>query len=419
MNTFLTFFEAIYTRFCMRFRLLFIFFLFVCVQLNAQSLFEEGHYKDFQEITHQGLISIYSVTDSKPYFFFKEKHRSSPDTVYKNTISEIRVSGFKFVRRDVEVLAVDADPINEENFTKKSLLLRVELEGEATLYSGPENSESIFYFSVPNQMTKQLLYSQYLRYDGQIARNNEFRDQLTNIFSCGEIDLSSLKYEKSQLMNIFTQYNECVNSKFETYEGIPPLSSKYLNVGIGFGLSPYFIQSRSNILNREIGYFSDITPYFEIDLEYLIPTLKNRIGFFITSGYLKFSDRDERILLGTSQEIDLHYQVIQSTFGVRGHWLINNNLKLQGEVGLGKDYEIGKGISIDYKIDGRGYTDFNETKLTGHLSGGVGINVFNRYIVEAKFKHFNTKISGLSSEQRVNQSIFTIGFKYLLKSYYK
>ncbi|MEQ8523186.1 hypothetical protein [Gracilimonas sp.] len=402
----------------MRYFFLLILFVTGAGHIFAQPLFEQGHYYDLGQNKTEGLISIYSVIDENPYFLFKKKHRGKQDTVFFRDVSEINVSDFKFIRKDTKVLTVE-EAANDSAFTEESLLLRVEVEGEATLYSVKSGDDYTFYFSMPGQMPEQLIYAQYFRSDGRLARDNAFREQLASSLQCGSYDFSFLRYNKEQLITAFSDYNNCVQEKFKRYTGIPSLSAKYLNVGISYGRSKYFVESTNVILDTENARFTGTTPYIEADVEYLIPSLKNRIGFFFTGGYVKFSDSDERILLGTQQVIDLEYQVIQSTIGVRGYWPVNNALKLYGELGLGKDFESGKGISINYEVDGRGYQDFDNTRLTGHLTGGIGIAFFNRYIIQAKFKHLDTQVSGRSSDQRVKQALFMVGFKYLLKSYYK
>lgn len=384
----------------------------------SQALFEDGHYIDLKGTKHTGLISINSITDTQPYLLFKTEYRSDPDTIAYSDVGEIRVSDFKFSRQNTRSLATGTT-LDDSVFVQKSLLLKVELEGEATLYSKQSGAEYTFYFSVPGRSTSELFYSQYVRNDGRVARDNKFREQLAKSLTCGSPNLTSLKYEKEQLIRLFSAYNKCKQSEFRTYTGIPALSFKYLNIGLSVGTSPYFIESTNTVLDTENARFADATPYIEADIEYLIPSLNNRIGFFATGGYLNFSDSDQRTLLGASQNIRLEYQVIQSTIGVRGYWPVNNTFKLSAELGLGKDYEVGKGISIDYEADDSGYQDFTKTRLTGHLTGGIGIAFFNRYIIQGKFKHLNSQISSRSSDQRVKQSFFMIGFKYLLKSYYK
>ncbi len=397
---------------------LFLIFAAFSTAADAQALFEDGYYIDLNGTKHAGLISINSITDTQSFLLFKTEHRSDPDTIDFNDVSKIRVSGFKFSRQNVRTLATGTS-LDDSVFKEKSLLLKVEVEGKATLYSKQNGETYTFYFSVHGRPTSELFYAQYLRNDGRVARDNKFREQLAKSLTCGNTNLTSLKYEKEQLIRFFSAYNKCEQSDFKTYTGIPALSFKYLNIGLSAGTSPYFIESTNTILDTENARFADNTPYIEADIEYLIPSLNNRFSFFATGGYLNFSDFDQRTLLGTYQNIRLEYQVIQSTIGVRGYWPINNTFKLSAELGLGKDYEVGKGISIDYEEDDRGYQDFTSTRLTGHLTGGVGISFLNRYIIQAKFKHLNSQISSRSSDQRVNQAIFIFGFKYLLKSYYK
>jgi hypothetical protein len=387
-------------------------------EVVSQPLFEEGYYLDLEKNKHEGLISLNSIIDHHSYILFKNTHRAKPDTIFKNNVHEVKVSNFRFVRENVRMLATGTT-LKDSLFVEQSLLLQVEMEGEATLYSRQVNEDHTFYFSLPGRTTEQLYYLEYVRSDGKVARDNAFREQLMAAMNCNEVQLAFLKYEITQLLSAFSDFNACKKSDFKTYNGLQGLSFKYLNIGMGVGTSPYFIESTNTIEDTEIARFTGNTPYIEADIEYLIPSLSNRIGFFITGGYLKFSDSDERVLLGTEQNIELDYQVFQSTIGVRGYWPFNNTLKLYGEVGLGKDFEIGKGISIDYSVEGRGYQDFENTKLTGHLTGGLGIAFYNRYMVEAKFKHLNTQISSRSSDQRVKQAFLMIGFKYLLKSYYK
>lgn len=406
------------TKVLMRAFYLFVLAVAFSSAAASQPLFEDGYYIDLKDTKHSGLVSINSITDTQPYLLFKTEYRADPDTVAFSDVGEIRVSDFKLIRKLTETLVIE-EATNDSSFIEQSLLLRVEVEGEATLYSTQSDDRYTFYFSLPGQKPVQLIYALYIRSDGRLVRDNTFRNQLAKNLLCGNPDFSSLRYNKEQLIKAFSDYNECIKSEFKRYTGIPTLSSRYLNIGLGLGSSKYFVESTNNIFGTEIAKFTGTAPYIEAEIEYLLPSLKNRIGFFFSAGYLNISDKDERAVFGTPLQIDLDYQVIQSTIGVRGYWPIHNAFKLFGELALGKDFETQKGISIDYSVNDRGHQDFESTRLTGHVTGGIGIAFFNRYIIQGKFKHLNSQISSRSSDQRVKHSVFMIGFKYLLKSYYK
>lgn len=403
----------------MRYTILFLFFIsLLSFQANAQEMFERGYYINSGQTKVEGLISLNSVTNSEPFILFKSTHKSDADTVFHKHINELKVSGFKYIRNETRILSSEST-LEEEKFFRQNKLLKVELEGRAVLYSIEKDEKYTFYYSVPGQVPEQLVYAQYIRNDGQTARKNTFRDQLSENVNCGDQNFSSLRYNRFELINVFKAYNECSDSDYKTYQGIPALSWKYLNIGLGTGISGNFVESTNTVLDTEIARFSTIAPYFEVDVEYLLPSINNRIGFFFTGGYLQFSDSDQRTILGSPQTIDLTYEVIQTSIGVRGYLPLGNQVKAHAELGFGRDFEVGKGISIDYELGGNGYNDFNDPQMNGHLTGGLGLTVFNRYILEAKFRHLNTRLSDISSDQKVKQGILTIGFKYLLKSYYK
>jgi hypothetical protein len=82
-----------------------------------------------------------------------------------------------------------------------------------TFYEG-ENLSGIS-IAVDNSNVKQLIYKRYLDADNRVTKNYGFRKQLLDSLQCQSLslaDVEKIEYDKHDLIDFFTKYNQCQNS---------------------------------------------------------------------------------------------------------------------------------------------------------------------------------------------------------------
>ncbi len=402
----------------MKWHILCILFALIPIISFAQGLIEPGYYIDLKGQKHKGQFLFKKVEQEYPSFFlFKKDAKSLVDTLHVEQIAELEVLDFHYLRTEAKMYDTEATTtISEPNFKIVSLLLKTEERGNASLFSYLLDGKITFFLSVADEQPEQLIYQEFLRQDNRTSTNTRFRYQLEQKLTCTTGSFNEIRYTKEALTKTVSEYNSCTGNASEVYSGFPGLSSRYLNIGLSAGASAYFIESYQTVLNNEMVHYSDVyLPQFGFELEYLIPSLTNRFSVFLNGDYQQFEGEKKIYAQGSSQTATLSYQAITTTAGIRAYFKLNDRTRVFADLGYGKDFEVGKGISISYSVS----RDFDEPKLSGHLTGGLGLVLLNRYVIEAHFKHLSTSISDSRSNQRVVQSLFTLNLKYLLKSYYK
>jgi hypothetical protein len=385
----------------------------------AQGLIEPGYYIDIKGEKHQGYFVINDVQQSyPPYFLFIKKRASAPDTLYNSQLAEVKVLDFHYERRQVKIYDAQATTnISEPKFKQTTIFLKTELQGHASLFSYMLDEKFTYFLGVGDEKPIQLIYQEFLKQGNRTSTNVRFQFQMKEQLTCSKsIKFDELKYRRKDLIRALSADNKCMASDYHVYSGLSGLSFKYLNIGVIGGVSALNLESTQVLLKTQMAHFSPVQlPQFGLELEYLIPPFSNRFSLFINGQYQHFSDEKEVNAEGSDQMATLNYQTIQASAGVRAHFRVKEYARVFLDLGYGKDFEVGDGISIHYTIS----NPFKTPQLPGHLTGGVGLALLNRYIIEARFKHLNNTLSGPEAHQRVVQSLFSLNVKYLLKSYYK
>ena len=164
----------------------------------------------------------------------KASKNAFPD--YLN-IDKIKEFGYKNVSRQekfiyTEVLVDNSKSekvnVNEKQFIdwkKRKMLLKVQTEGNANLYSIEDGNSEIFFFNTALQENiQQLLYKQYKANSNSeeeiIVEDNTFKKQLHLAASCWgnkqnmSYRIKNLVYKRSTLISYFESYNKRCGSNY-------------------------------------------------------------------------------------------------------------------------------------------------------------------------------------------------------------
>lgn len=206
---------------------LFIIFLMLSINSYSQIVFEKGYI-------------IHNTGEKKTCLIKNIDWESNPTEIeYKiSDAGEVKIatidniqgfgvdnySKFTKVTIDIDRSTENLNQMGTERnptFRKETLFLKTLVEGEATLYEYADGNLKRYFFSIGNQPVKQLIFKSYLASNFRKAKNESYKQQLLNNLKCSDISKESilrLNYKKWDLINIFTKFNQCVNSDFTIFD---------------------------------------------------------------------------------------------------------------------------------------------------------------------------------------------------------
>ena len=298
----------------------------------GQSNFEKGYFINNENIRTEGLIKNEDWLKNPTSFQFKVAENSLPQ---EQTIQNVREFGIfntcKYVRTNVDMdmspttlkdLSNDKNPIWE----RKQLFLNALVEGNANLYYYSTGSLQRFFYSSKDSPIKQLIYKKYVQDFNQTAVNDTFRIQLQNDVFCSlasNVVLSTLPYQKKELVDYFIAYNTCSDP---TYEAPSWKQNKgQLNLAVSAGLAYSSMQltiDGRSYMNRDFG--SNTNGTYAIDVEYILPFNNNKWGITLSPSYQSFkSEQQSEYSIGT-----VDFKAIEVGVGLKRYFFLNKETKV-------------------------------------------------------------------------------------------
>ena len=191
--------------------------------------------------------------------------------------------------KDVDININDINKLSKQKnpiFKEKELFLKVLIEGKANLYEYIDGNLRRYFYSKEASIIKQLIYKRYETNELSIGKNNRFRQQLWVHLKCAKFKINkiqNLKYNRDDLVKIFTAYDECHNNNVKKFE------RKEKRDLFNLSFRPRFNKSSLSINNT----FSDFTISgiegtgfgFGIEADYLF--MADRVGATLNNPNLK------------------------------------------------------------------------------------------------------------------------------------
>jgi hypothetical protein len=303
----------------------------------SQSSFEKGYFIKNSGEKVECLIKYLDLLYNPQSFNYK---LSMDSKEIKATIEEVK--GFeiynfvKYERHDVKIdrsseIIDQVSTTRKVNFNEERLFLKVLIEGEASLYQYSESNFLRFFYKKNTTEVKQLVFKSFTTgFSSTIKKNEYYKQQLLTNLNCEKIKagkVKSLKYRKSDLVDIFALYNTCANSKMTNYTLENSKKSKAifnLNIKSGVNFSSFFLGSEFAI--RDLSFENKPTLRFGFELEYVMPFNNNKWAFILEPTYnssYKAAKEDT-----VSRETKIEYATIEIPFGLRHYMFVNENSKL-------------------------------------------------------------------------------------------
>ena len=373
----------------------------------SQNRFETGYY-----INNDGE-KISCLIESKewanwPNDFFNTSVNGKIKQILVKDIREFGIDDkLKFINREVLIekssdIVDRLDNKRDLDFNKEKILLKVIVEGDLSLYIYLKDNIKKFFIKTNNNEIEQLKYKRYkdtiFESEMKIKAVVDYKKQLKKTLKCSFHNFEAIQYVLYDLKKYVLAQNECSNTPltFVSKRSFKPRFVVTPTVGL--------IISNLDVYRSETNFsLKTINPSFGIDLDYLIPTIKNEIEVNLKAQYFAFDAKEDiEFRFSSTREVQIKYsEVLLGVGGGYRFYLSNrNSITLAG----GLNYPIlledtryqESGSSLDLHA--------KEAKPFPSLSAGVNFNklkfrahyLFKRNIMEG-VNNFKVDLSRVSA----------------------
>lgn len=332
----------------MKKQLFFILILFWSIDGYSQIKFESGYFVNIDGNKVNCFIKNMDWKNNPIEFSYKLSENSEVKTADIKSVLEFGISDFIKYKRftvDIDKSSEDMSQLSKTRnpeFSKDELFLKVLVEGKATLFSYENGYIRKYFFCTDSLKVEQLVFKSYLHSELELMENNSYKQQLLNILKCQKItmkDIDKIHYRNTDLVRLFTIYNECQNSATIDYEKKTDRDIFKLSLRPGLNLSNLLINSPSNDINIDFG--NKLTYRLGAEAEYIMPFNKNKWALIIepTFQYYKSEFTKNR------QYYKIDYKSIELPLGVRYYIFLNEKSKIYVNSSFVVDFDLNSEIS--------------------------------------------------------------------------
>ena len=387
----------------MKKHLLFLFIAILSINSYSQIKFEKGYFVYDADLKVECFIKNIDWSNNPTEFEYKLLDDSEEKIASINAVKEFGIYNVsKYIKSKVKIdrssgnindLTNDKSPVLKE----ETLFLKVLIEGKANLYSYEDGNLIRYFFNTETSNIEQLIYKKYKNHENDTKKNNQFKQQLWSVFKCEEITLDGierLKYNRSSLVKLFTEYNTCKNSNYKNYTSV---EKKDL---FNFTLRPRLNNSKLSIYEsgvRTTGFpfptsvtheYDNQTSFgFGLEAEYILPINKNKWAIVIEAAYQNFkgetTTKDEDLVDGESQS-KVDYSSVEVPISLRHYFFINDNSKIFVNASYVIDFNSKS--TIVFKRSNGDTLKSLEINSNPNLAIGIGYKAYDKYSFEIRYQ---------------------------------
>ncbi|MFI1770774.1 outer membrane beta-barrel protein [Thalassobellus citreus] len=367
----------------------FIILLLFLQNTFSQEVFKKGYFINNDNKKNDCLIKINSRLNPTEFIY-----KNSNDAKQQiKTIKSVKEFGIyntsKYIRKTVYIdrssdILSNLSSNKKPTLNKEELFLKVLIEGNANLYLFESKSVIRYFYNKENSNIEQLIYKRYKKEnEDNVSKNQEYKRQLWNNLKCESlsiIDANKLDYKKTELINFFTKYNQCKNSKYTRFENTEKKDLFNITIRPAFNSSSLSIYEA--ITRNKTDFGNDSGFRFGIEAEFIINSIKtNKWSIFFEPTYQSYKSKLEWKNGSNSPTyyMDATYTSIEIPIGIRYYFSLNNTSKIFVNGAMLVDIPFNS--SIDFNFSPR-HLDV-ETKL--NFAFGAGLKFNDKYSLEARY----------------------------------
>ena len=394
--------------------LLQVFIFIMSINSYSQISYKKGYIINNHNIKTECLIKDNDPKNT-PLVFNYRLNENTP--ILKGDIKLIKEFGipskYKYQRFTVNIdeSSEDIDDLSYERapqFAKKTLFLKVLIEGKGNLYLHSSNLKLRLFYKKETSNIEQLIFKSFFLNQNQISQNDKFKQQLWGNFKCSDTNISEVKnmeYNQYSISEFIIKYNECNsenNNSSKDYTRTKEKKGKFnLTPRLGFTASNFSLEPVGNTIesNKKSLLSNEYSLRFGLEAEIIFGFNKNKWSAFIEPNYHEVSSKKVSY---KSTEYLATFKIFKIPFGVRHYMFLNEKSKLfiNGAIvpsfNSGSLLNFNSGTKLDFRF---GF----------HTVLGIGYNFNNKLSVE--FRHnFNDDIIEAYIYSSFNTSSLIIGY---------
>ncbi|MGB3800207.1 MAG: hypothetical protein WA952_10365 [Lewinella sp.] len=336
-----------------------------------------------------------------------------PITVPTEALREFGIDGkARYINRHV---AIEKSSVSRttRNTTRpvqevERVLLRVEVEGEASLYSYRAPRVTKYFLTQDGGQINQLMYTVHRAADGGLVETRTFVRQLQRLLTCDDSFSvgTDLNYKLAALTDVIMAYNTCASGGEQIVYGNETSKGKsfYLTLQPGFYYTDYKLISAGNnerILDSE----NRLALRIGVAAEYVLPYGANTFSVLFQPSYYRFSAPamlPEPSESESESEYLMEYAAFDLPVAFRAYHFLQRDIKVfaSGGVGViipfGELYENGNEV---YKMKGM---------LATHLE--VGVRYRERYNLAIGYESQGNSLLSEAVRTRTSGLRITTGY---------
>jgi len=371
-------------------------FIILNLSCFSQTIFEKGYYIANSGKKVECLIKNIDWKNNPTEFTYKFSENTQEQQLTITTIQEFGIYNIsRYVRftiridrssQNIRLLSTERQP----QFNEEQLLLKVLIEGDASLYQYEEQGLIRYFYSKNGLNTEQLVYKKYKTTSNEISTNNSYKQQLRLELVCSDIStntFNSVSYTKKSLVNLFVKYYECANSAFVQYG--KKVGKNYFNLSIRPGVNLSSLNIRNSANGRNVDFGSKITLRIGLEAEFILPFNNNKWAIIIEPTYNYYNAEGEMVYLQTAgstltTNVVVNYKSIEVPFGLRYYIYLQNKAAIFVNASILWDFPIANSSITGERSD---IIDL-EIRSKPNFVFGVGYQLMDKFNVEFRFGNF-------------------------------
>lgn len=381
----------------------------------AQVNFEKGYFITENGEKTECYIRNEGWQSNPSKFTYKLTQDGDVKVLRMTNLKSISIdNAFKFEKHTVQL--DDADRSlgkltykRNPEFSEKTLLLNVLIEGESTLYSYVDGNIKAFYYKRKNEDITPLVYKVYTNEKRDILYNKRYQQQLITEFSCEAISkkyIVRVDYNTRGLTSFFLKYNEC-KGETSTQFNKAKKGTFHARVTAGFYNSSATTELELPVLTRSgIDTEAEWSPTFGVELEYVLPFNKNAWSIFIAPHYSSYKGEGKFFDLMVERRFSAEYSAIQIPIGFRHSIFLTNDSKIFLSAAALVD------IPLTTETGGNVVLPDDNFRTSAGAAFGIGYS-YDKYSIEARYLP-NRELLERSTQASIKLSQFSIAVGYTI-----
>jgi hypothetical protein len=318
----------------------FLVFLFILISVKSfgQPRFDKGYIIDNNNKTTECYIK--NLDWKNPTEVEAKSSETDPVKIIPaSSIKEFCIYGsYKYINRTVQIdrspgyfkSLTDYDRLSaykDPTWSTEQLMLKVLVEGKASLYYYEQGNLMRFFYSVSDSIMPLIykLYKVETKDKKEIYKNTTYRQQLWVDLMCSNVNesfLNKLGYTFDELVKYFRNYNDCVGENYVDYSKIT--NREIFNIKITPGVNLSKIALDNGLSNKNDFQMHYLCFRLGIESEFFLPFYNNRLSIFFEPTYNYFKTTK----YFAEDTAYLKYNSIEFPIGLRYYSYLNESSKL-------------------------------------------------------------------------------------------